>query len=147
MKSYMHNGVFKSLKQVVHFYNTRNLTTLPGEVINFNNPNPYARLRGKPLWAAPEFPSPVTLQNPSGALAARTPRSAILGLRTRRRTRLSRSSARSPTATILRAPQRRIGGVLRSRPVRVWRCRCRCRREKRLVLRCRGAAEILSLSG
>ena len=25
-KAYMHNGVFKSLKQVVHFYNTRDVT-------------------------------------------------------------------------------------------------------------------------
>ncbi|HEX5324618.1 MAG TPA: cytochrome c peroxidase [Capsulimonadaceae bacterium] len=66
VKVYMHNGVFKSLKQVVHFYNTRNLTTYPGEVIDFTKPNPYANLKGKPLWSAPEYPSANTLQNPQG---------------------------------------------------------------------------------
>jgi cytochrome c peroxidase len=67
VKAYMHNGVFKSLQEVVHFYNTRNLTTQPGEVIDFTQPNPYAGLKGKPLWPRPEFPSVVTLQNPTGA--------------------------------------------------------------------------------
>jgi cytochrome c peroxidase len=63
----MHNGLFKSLKQVVHFYNTRNLTTVPGEVIDFTLPNPYANLKGKPLWDKPEIISPLTLTNPTGA--------------------------------------------------------------------------------
>lgn len=67
IKCYMHNGVFKSLKQVVHFYNTRNLTTYPGEVIDFTKPNPYAGLKGEPLWPAPEWPSAATLINPQGA--------------------------------------------------------------------------------
>ena len=67
IKCYMHNGVFKSLKQVVHFYNTRNLTTYPGEVIDFTLPNPYANLKGTPLWPPPEWPSPLTLINPQGA--------------------------------------------------------------------------------
>jgi cytochrome c peroxidase len=66
IKAYMHNGVFKSLAQVVHFYNTRNLTTVPGEVLDFTKSNPYAAVRGKPLWPEPEYPSPITLQNPSG---------------------------------------------------------------------------------
>jgi cytochrome c peroxidase len=66
VKSYMHNGVFKSLEQVVHFYNTRNLTTYPGEVIDFTQPNPYANLKGTPLWPAPEWPSPRTMINPAG---------------------------------------------------------------------------------
>ena len=66
VKAYMHNGAFKSLQQVVHFYNTRNLTSVPGEVLDFTKTNPYAAVRGKPLWPTPEFPSPVTLQNPSG---------------------------------------------------------------------------------
>ena len=65
-KCYMHNGVFKSLKQVVHFYNTRNLTTFPGEVIDFTEDNPYQNLQGQPLWPSPEYPSPDTLQNPQG---------------------------------------------------------------------------------
>ena len=65
-KCYMHNGVFKSLQQVVHFYNTRNLTTVSGEVIDFTQPNPYAGLTGTPLWPHPEWPSPTTMINPQG---------------------------------------------------------------------------------
>jgi cytochrome c peroxidase len=67
VKCYGHNGFFKSLQQVVHFYNTRNLTTVPGEVIDFSSPNPYAGLKGKPLWPAPENPWADTLVNPTGA--------------------------------------------------------------------------------
>ena len=70
VKAYMHNGIFKGLKQVVRFYNTRNLTTVPGEVINFTSPDPYGSLVGTPLWPIPEYPSPVSLQNPSGAPGA-----------------------------------------------------------------------------
>jgi cytochrome c peroxidase len=65
VKCYMHNGVFKSLKQVVHFYNTRNLTTA-GEIVDWTNLNPTAHLKGKPLWPAPEYPSAITMQNPRG---------------------------------------------------------------------------------
>ena len=67
VKCYGHNGFFKSLAQVVHFYNTRNLTTVRGEVIDFTKPHPYAGLRGKPLWPEPENPWPDTLVNPTGA--------------------------------------------------------------------------------
>ena len=67
VKCYGHNGYFKSLAQVVHFYNTRNLTTSPGEVINFTAADPYAHLRGKPLWPPPEISDPHTLENPTGA--------------------------------------------------------------------------------
>lgn len=67
VRAYMHNGVFKSLKDVVHFYNTRNLTTVPGEIIDFTKPNPYAGLQGTPLQAPPEFPSADTMNNPSGS--------------------------------------------------------------------------------
>jgi cytochrome c peroxidase len=87
VKAYMHNGVFKSLKQVVHFYNTRNLTTsdLPlrgtpsTNPINLTNPTTYAAsLAGRtPLWGPPEVLDPssnlvmtymgfVTLNNPTG---------------------------------------------------------------------------------
>jgi cytochrome c peroxidase len=66
VKAYFHNGVFKDLNTVVHFYNARNLTTKPGEVIDFTQPNPYANLEGEPLFPEPEYPSPVTLQNPQG---------------------------------------------------------------------------------
>ena len=66
VKAYTHNGAFKSLDQLVHFYNTRNLTTQPGEVIDFTQANPYSGLTGKPLWPTPEYAAAVTLQNPSG---------------------------------------------------------------------------------
>ncbi len=66
VKAYMHNGVFKSLEQVVHFYNTRNHTTMPGEVINFENDDPYAGLIGTPLWPPPEYINPETLENAPG---------------------------------------------------------------------------------
>ena len=69
VKCYGHNGFFKSLPQIVHFYNTRNLTTCPGEVIDFTKANPYAGLKGKPLWPAPEMPSAATLVNPNGSTA------------------------------------------------------------------------------
>jgi cytochrome c peroxidase len=67
VKPFFHNGVFKDLKTVVHFYNARNLTTVPGEVIDFTQPDPYANLQGTPLFPPPEYPSPDTLQNPQGA--------------------------------------------------------------------------------
>lgn len=66
VKSYMHNGVLKSLKDVVHFYNTRNATTVEGEIIDFTKPNPYEGLKGKPLWPPPEYLNPTTLINPTG---------------------------------------------------------------------------------
>jgi cytochrome c peroxidase len=66
VKAYGHNGVFKSLQDVVHFYNVRNLTSKPGEVIDFTRANPYAGLAGTPLFAAPEYPSAVTLINSTG---------------------------------------------------------------------------------
>lgn len=67
VKCYGHNGYFKSPREMVHFYNTRNLTTSPGEVINFTARQPYAHLQGKPLWPPPENPDPQTLVNPTGA--------------------------------------------------------------------------------
>lgn len=67
VKCYGHNGFFKSLQQIVHFYNTRNLTTAPGEVIDFTKPNPYANLRGTPLWPPPENLNPATLANANGS--------------------------------------------------------------------------------
>ncbi|GDY05455.1 hypothetical protein LBMAG51_02420 [Phycisphaerae bacterium] len=68
VKNYMHNGVFKSLKEVVHFYNTRNLTSVAGEIIDFTKADPYANLKGKPLWDKPEVLSAQTMSNPTGAL-------------------------------------------------------------------------------
>jgi cytochrome c peroxidase len=80
VKAYFHNGGFKDLKTVVHFYNTRNLTTVPGEVIDFTQPNPYAGLQGTPLWPEPEYPSAVTLQNPTGAPGSSSAQVGNLGL-------------------------------------------------------------------
>jgi cytochrome c peroxidase len=80
VKDYMHNGAFKSLKQVVHFYNTRNLTSVPGEVIDFTQDNPYAGLKGKPNFPEPEYPSPDTLQNPNGAPPSSAAQVGNLGL-------------------------------------------------------------------
>jgi cytochrome c peroxidase len=80
VKAYMHNGYFKSLKDVVHFYNTRNLTTVPGEVIDFTQPNPYAGLVGAPLWPAPEYPSGGTFQNPQGLPGSSSAQVGNLGL-------------------------------------------------------------------
>lgn len=51
VKAYMHNGVFKSLKEVVHFYNTRDVLPrcedLPAPVFGVN------------CWPAPEVPQNV----------------------------------------------------------------------------------------
>jgi cytochrome c peroxidase len=80
IKAYMHNGCFKSLKDVVHFYNTRNLTTVKGEVIDFTQDDPYAGLRGKPIWPEPEYPSRDTLQNPDGQPASSQAQVGNLGL-------------------------------------------------------------------
>jgi cytochrome c peroxidase len=66
VRAYMHNGVFKSLKAVVHFYNTRNLTTVRQETIDFTKPHPYEGLKGTPLWAPPEYMDPNSLINPTG---------------------------------------------------------------------------------
>ena len=68
VKAYMHNGVFTSLEEVVHFYNTRNLTTKPGEVIDFTKPDPYGGLVGTPLWPTPEVTD--NLQNAAGLTPA-----------------------------------------------------------------------------
>ena len=67
VKRYMHNGYFTDLKTIVHFYNTRNLTTYPGEVIDFTQSQPYANLKGRPLWPTPEYPNFTTLQNSTGS--------------------------------------------------------------------------------
>ena len=80
VKAYMHNGVFKSLKEVVHFYNTRNLTTVRGEVIDFNRPDPYEGLQGVPLWPRPEYPYPSSILNPAGDTGANGGQVGNLGL-------------------------------------------------------------------
>jgi cytochrome c peroxidase len=69
VKSYMHNGYFKSLKDVVHFYNMRNRTDVPGELIDYTKPDPYASLKGKPVFPPPEYLDATTLINPTGLSA------------------------------------------------------------------------------
>ncbi|QXP83999.1 cytochrome-c peroxidase [Methylococcus sp. Mc7] len=47
LKAYMHNGAFKNLKEVVHFYNTRDVLPVCGDV-----PKPKAGIN---CWPAPEM--------------------------------------------------------------------------------------------
>jgi cytochrome c peroxidase len=75
VKAYMHNGVFKSLEEVVHFYNKRNIATnAQGQEVAFD-------LRmGPPAGYTPLFPPPEVLDNvqnvagytPAQAMAAGT---------------------------------------------------------------------------
>jgi cytochrome c peroxidase len=74
VKCYMHNGVFRSLKEVVHFYNTRNLTNR-NEILNLTSTTSTAK--GHPLWPPPEFASAITMQNPLATPTARPLASAI----------------------------------------------------------------------
>jgi cytochrome c peroxidase len=79
VKCYMHNGVFRSLKEVVHFYNTRNLTNR-GEIMDLSSGTPHAGLKGQPLLPLPECPSAMTLQNPAGRPNSPSARVGNLGL-------------------------------------------------------------------
>jgi cytochrome c peroxidase len=58
VKCYMHNGVFKSLGEVVHFYNKRSIATnTEGDEMEFN------WIQGPPDGFTPIFPSPEVLYN------------------------------------------------------------------------------------
>jgi cytochrome c peroxidase len=58
VKSYMHNGVFKSLAEVVHFYNKRNIATnSAGCEVSFN------LMVGPPAGFTPIFPPPEVMEN------------------------------------------------------------------------------------
>jgi cytochrome c peroxidase len=58
VKAYMHNGIFKSLKDVVHFYNKRNIA------VNANGKEIAFDLReGPPSGYTPLFPPPEVLDN------------------------------------------------------------------------------------
>src|SRR5258707_2181885 len=58
VKAYMHNGVFKSLKDVIHFYNKRNIAVdAGGKEIAFD------LRKGPPPGYAPLFPPPEVLEN------------------------------------------------------------------------------------
>ena len=64
VKSYMHNGVFKSLEEVVHFYNKRNIATNSGghEIVFVLNVGPPAGY--KAIFAPPEVAN--NIQNQYG---------------------------------------------------------------------------------
>jgi cytochrome c peroxidase len=58
VKSYMHNGVFKSLQEVVHFYNKRNIAVdANGNEVAFDLRN------GPPAGTTPLLPPPEVLDN------------------------------------------------------------------------------------
>jgi cytochrome c peroxidase len=58
VKAYMHNGVFKSLKQVVHFYNKRNIAVnANGKEVAFD------LTKGPPAGYTPLFAPPEVLDN------------------------------------------------------------------------------------
>ena len=65
VKAYMHNGVFKSLKDVVRFYNKRNIAVdANGKEIAFD-------LRKEPPSGfAPLFPPPEVLENVQNVVGA-----------------------------------------------------------------------------
>ena len=58
VKSYMHNGVFKSLEDVVHFYNKRNIA-----VDSSGNEAAFDLRDGPPLGFTPLFAAPEVLDN------------------------------------------------------------------------------------
>jgi cytochrome c peroxidase len=58
VKSYMHNGVFKSLEEVVHFYNKRNIATnAAGDEASFE------LFQGAPPGYTEIFPPPESMDN------------------------------------------------------------------------------------
>ena len=70
VRSYMHNGVFKSLEEVVHFYNKRNVATnSSGQEVAFD------WRKGPPAGYTPIFPPPESMEFPANVqnIAALTP--------------------------------------------------------------------------
>jgi cytochrome c peroxidase len=78
VKAYMHNGVFKSLQQVVHFYNTRNIA------VNANGQQVAFDLRNGPpsgytaIWPPPEVLDNV--QNVAGLTPAQAAAQGVAGV-------------------------------------------------------------------
>ena len=58
VKAYMHNGVFKSLKDVVHFYNKRNIAVDAG-----GKEFAFDLRKGPPVGYTALFPPPEVLEN------------------------------------------------------------------------------------
>ena len=70
VRSYMHNGVFKSLEEVVHFYNKRSIATnAVGQEVAFD------WRQGPPAGYTPLFPPPENMEYPGNVqnIAALTP--------------------------------------------------------------------------
>ena len=70
VRSYMHNGVFKSLEEVVHFYNKRSVATnAAGQEVAFD------WRKGPPAGYTPIFPPPESMEFPANVqnIAALTP--------------------------------------------------------------------------
>jgi cytochrome c peroxidase len=88
-KTYMHNGVFNSLAQVVHFYNTRDIKACPTGVtygagwVRFpTNADPVAaRLRGI-CWPRPDYPSTMSNKLGNMKLTARQEAAVVAYMRT-----------------------------------------------------------------
>jgi cytochrome c peroxidase len=69
VRSYMHNGVFKSLQEVVHFYNTRNIAVnSSGQQVAFDLRN------GPPSGYTALWPPPEVLDNVQTSPASPRPR-------------------------------------------------------------------------
>jgi hypothetical protein len=63
-KEFFHNGYFKSLKQIVHFYNTRDV--YPYDVTSGHCPP--GTTEKVDCWPRPEVPSPTTIDMTTGKL-------------------------------------------------------------------------------
>jgi cytochrome c peroxidase len=75
VRAYMHNGVFKSLQQVVHFYNKRNIAVnAAGQEVPFD-------LRiGPPAGYFPLFPPPEVLDNVQNVAGLTPAQAAAMGV-------------------------------------------------------------------
>jgi cytochrome c peroxidase len=88
VRSYMHNGVFKSLEEVVHFYNKRNVATN-----SLGQEKAFDWSVGPPAGYTPIFPPPESMefpanvQNITGIDARRIHRAASASRRRRHRRR------------------------------------------------------------
>ena len=71
----MHNGVFKSLEEVVHFYNTRNIAVnAAGQQVAFDLRN------GPPAGYTPLFPPPEVLDNVQNVAGLTPAQAAAMGV-------------------------------------------------------------------
>ena len=74
VKAYMHNGVFKSLQEVVHFYNKRNIAVnAAGQEVAFD------LRKGPPSGYTPLLPPPEVLDNVQNVAGLTPAQSAAMG--------------------------------------------------------------------